>query len=372
MQPKNILITGGAGFIGSHLTDKLINEGYHVRIFDNLEEQVHGGKKPEYLNPKVEFILGDVTDREALKVAMKGMDVIYHLASAVGVGQSQYQIKHYVDASVGGTANLLDIMVNDDIRPQKMIVAASMSSYGEGLYECNKCGKVRPELRAKEDIESGEWEPKCPNCGARVKAIPTPETEAQYCNSIYALTKKVQEDMMMNIGITYDIPTVALRLFNVYGPRQSLSNPYTGVAAIFSSRIKNDNQPTIFEDGLQSRDFISVFDVADAFYQGMVNPKADYQIFNIGCGTPLSIKGVAEVLAELFEKDIQPEITGKFRKGDVRHCYADMTKAKELLGWEAKVSFADGMRQLAEWGKEEESVDSVDQAIEEMKAKGLV
>ncbi|MFA5358746.1 MAG: SDR family NAD(P)-dependent oxidoreductase [Patescibacteria group bacterium] len=365
-----ILVTGGAGFIGSHLVDRLIEQGHEVRIFDNLTEQVHQGKIPEYLNPKAEFIKGDVLDRAALAAALAGIDVVFHFASAVGVGQSQYQIYHYVNTNVGGTANLLDIIVNDKLPIRKVIVAASMSSYGEGLYNCDKCGAVRPELRSQ--VVDGDWEPRCPLCGGTVKPIPTNEKAVQYCNSIYALTKKAQEDMVTNIGRTYNIPTVALRFFNVYGPRQSLSNPYTGVAAIFMSRIKNGNSPVIYEDGLQTRDFVSVYDIADANIAAMNSASSDYEVFNVGSGTALPIKEVAEILAKLYGNDVKPEITSQFRKGDVRHCFADMTKAKEKLGWQPKISFEQGMADLIAWSRDAEAVDSLDKAIAEMKEKGLV
>ncbi|HPJ73102.1 MAG TPA: SDR family NAD(P)-dependent oxidoreductase, partial [bacterium] len=254
-----ILVTGGAGFIGSFIVDALVREGHRVRIFDNIEPQVHpGGKAPDYLNPEAEFVRADVRDYEALARAVEDVEIVFHEAAMVGVGQSMYQISRYMEVNTLGTANLLDILVNRPNRVRKLIVPSSMSTYGEGAYRCAACGIVSPPLRTEEQMASGDWEVHCPVCGAVAVPVPTPETKLQEINSIYALAKKDQEEMVLNIGVTYRIPVVALRYFNVFGPRQSLSNPYTGVAAIFMSRLKNDHPPVVFEDGLQSRDFISV------------------------------------------------------------------------------------------------------------------
>lgn len=368
-----VLVTGGAGFIGSYIVDELVKKGYDVVVFDNLDRQVHlSGELPDYFNKKAKFIKGDVRDYDSFKKAILDAEIIFHEASAVGVGQSQYEIKKYVDVSIGGTANLLDILVNEKHNVKKLLVAASMSSYGEGKYECGKCGIVRPELRAEKEMRGGDWEPKCPECKGDINPVPTDETAKQNCNSIYALTKKAQEDMCIIIGKTYNIPAVALRCFNVYGPRQSLSNPYTGVAAMFMSRIKNDHSPVVYEDGLQTRDFISVHDVVRASIMAMESKKADYKVFNVGSGAPLTIKSIAEVLADLYGKKIKPDITNKFRKGDVRHCYADIGLIKKELGFQPKVSFQEGMRELIEWSRKTESVDKFDDAVAKLKEKGLV
>ncbi|MFC1809783.1 SDR family NAD(P)-dependent oxidoreductase, partial [Candidatus Omnitrophota bacterium] len=262
-----VLVTGGAGFIGSHLVDALIQKGHEVTVFDNLEPQVHGvsGKVPDYLNASAHFIQGDVCDIEALDAAVAGHEIIFHQAAMVGVGQSMYQITRYMDVNTCGTANLLDLVVNkykDQIK--KIIVASSMSIYGEGLYTCKECGDVVPGLRSDIQMSKNQWEQVCPLCGKEVKPTMTPESKPLHATSIYALSKKDQEEMTLMIGESYGIPTVALRYFNVYGPRQSLSNPYTGVCAIFSSRLKNDNPPIIYEDGKQSRDFVSVYDIVAA------------------------------------------------------------------------------------------------------------
>ncbi len=367
-----VLVTGGAGFIGSHLVDALVERGHEVTIFDNLDPQVHpGGRPPRYLNPGAAFIQGDVRDEEALKAAIGKAEVIFHKASAVGVGQSQYQIAQYVTANTGGTATLLDILVNNDHEVRKLIVAASMSSYGEGSYTCTACGPCRPSLRPEEQMAEGAWEPRCPNCGTPVSPIPTSEEAALHCNSIYAITKKDQEEMCLLIGKTYGIPVVSLRYFNVYGPRQSLSNPYTGVAAIFMSRIKNDRPPVIYEDGLQTRDFVSVEDVVQANLLAMERSEADGEIFNVGTGRALTIRGVAEILADAYGKPIRPDVTHKFRKGDVRHCYADNTKIRRLLGFAPKIAFEQGIQALINWSQTVEAVDSFEKARAELEAKGL-
>jgi dTDP-L-rhamnose 4-epimerase len=366
-----ILVTGGAGFIGSHLVDALVDRGHEVTIYDNLDPQVHPGGRPAHLNERAAFIQGDVRDESALQEVVQKAEIIFHKASAVGVGQSQYQIAQYVTANTGGTATLLDILVNTKHNVRKLIVAASMSSYGEGLYDCPKCGACRPSLRTEAQMAAGDWAPKCPICGISVSPIPTPEEAVLNCNSIYAITKKDQEEMCLLIGKTYGIPVVSLRYFNVYGPRQSLSNPYTGVAAIFMSRIKNDRPPVVYEDGLQSRDFVSVEDVVEANLLAMDRSEADGEIFNVGTGRPLTIRGVAEILAEAYGKPIRPDVTEKFRKGDVRHCYADSTKIQDLLGFSPKITFEQGMEALIRWSQTVEAIDHFEEAKAELEAKGL-
>jgi len=369
---KACLVTGGAGFIGSFIVDELIERGYTVRIYDNLDPQVHpGGKIPVYLNKEAEFIRGDVRDYDALKKAIDGTEVVFHKAAAVGVGQSQYKIKHYVDVNIGGTTNLLDIIANEKTNVSKIIVAASMSSYGEGQYECEDCGIVIPPLRTDEQMTNQDWELYCPLCLEKVNPMPTSEEKRLQCNSIYAITKKNQEEMVLNIGETYNIPTVALRYFNVYGPRQSLSNPYTGVAAIFITRIKHDNPPVIFEDGLQTRDFVSVHDIARANILAM-EAESLSGYYNIGTGQPRTIQAIAEILNSLYGKEISPEITGKFRKGDIRHCIADISKAKSTFSYKPQIEFEDGMRELIEWSATAESVDRVKEAHQELLERGLV
>jgi dTDP-L-rhamnose 4-epimerase len=373
MSPERVLVTGGAGFIGSFLVDLLIEKGDQVIIYDCLDPQVHPRGKPDYLNPHVEFIQGNVLDRDQFKSVLSRVDVVYHLASAVGVGQSQYQIDHYVSANTQGTARLLDILVNDKVAIRKMIVAASMSSYGEGLYEAPSTSeRLRPGLRPVSQMEQGDWEPRHPRTGEALRPVPTPETEHFDENSIYAMTKAHQEAMVLLIGKTYSIPAVATRFFNVYGPRQSLSNPYTGVAAIFMSRIKNDQPPVVYEDGRQTRDFIAVHDLVEALYLVKETNAADYQSLNLGCGVPLEIAEVGRTIARVCGKEIEPAIQNKFRKGDVRHCYADITKARTLLGWKPRVSYEAGIRELVEWSEQVEAIDRFEEATAELKAKGLI
>jgi len=374
---KKVIVTGGAGFIGSHLCDALIENGYKVTVFDNLEPQVHPGQLiPDYLNKKVNFIKGDVRDYQKFRDAIVGHDFVFHFAAAVGVGQSQYQISKYVDVNINGTANLLDILVNSKHKVKKIIVAASMSSYGEGMAKCEKCGIFKPLLRnLSEGIivrERHYWEIKCPVCGKMAISIPTDEKTLLDANSIYAVTKKEQEEMCMLIGKTYGIPVVSLRFFNVYGPRQSLSNPYTGVTAIFISRIKNNNPPVIFEDGLQTRDFIWVGDVIRANILALESEKANYEIFNVGSGKPVSILKIAKMLCVLMGKSIQPVITYKFRKGDVRHCFADVRKIKKLLNFKTTVPLKDGLARLINWCQTVDAKDDFEKVLKELKEKKLV
>lgn len=368
---KNILVTGGAGFIGSFLVDELIKRDYAVRIFDNLETQVHQRKKPLYLNPKAEFIRGDVRNREALRKAIRGCDVVFHLAAAVGVGQSMYEIKKYVDVNVGGTANLLDIVVRDNIKLKKLVVPSSMTCYGEGMYRCSRHGAIRCGERPEFDLRHKQWEPRCPRCRSTLFAISTKEGTPMALSSVYALTKRAQEDLTLTTGGAYGIPVAILRLFNVYGPRQSLSNPYTGVTAIFLNRLKNNHEPLIYEDGNQSRDFVSVHDVVDAMIRAMKSSKADGQVFNVGSGQATSIKHVAESLARLLGKNIKPRMAGTSRRKDIRHCTADISNIARVLGWKPKVSFERGMKELIAWAAHESVRDHFDRAAGELKKKGL-
>ncbi len=372
---KNILVTGGAGFIGSHTVDALLAAGYRVRVFDNLEPQVHGAidQPPAYLSREAEFIRGDVRDREALGRALRGMDAVIHLAAMVGVGQSQYQIHRYIDVNVGGTAVLLDLLVNDKTGVQKLLVASSMSIYGEGLYRRPSDGALRtPRLRPDEQLERHDFEMRDPETGEVLEPVPTPESKPLFCSSVYAQAKKDQEEYCLIAGQAYKIPVVAGRFFNVYGPRQSLNNPYTGAAAIFSARIKNGNPPLIYEDGEQRRDFICVRDLARALLLLLEDPRADYQAVNIGTGRPASILTLARTLAKLYgREDLEPQIVHKFRSGDIRHCYGDVSRIA-ALGFQASISLEEGLRELVEWADREEAVDQVEKAHKELVEKGLI
>jgi len=363
-----ILVTGGAGFIGSHIIDKLV-EKHEVIVLDNFDLQVHKAK-PNYLNEKATYIEGDVRDRHVLSNVLEGCEAVFHEAAVVGVGQSMYQIHKYMDVNTLGTSQLLNILVNEEHDVKKLVVAASMSSYGEGAYKCGNCGIVFPFLRTEEQMKQKKWELIC-KCGKPLHSIPTKENKYQFANSVYALSKKNQEELCLMVGRTYGIPTTALRYFNVYGPRQSLSNPYTGIAAIFLSRLKNNNIPVVYEDGLQTRDFINVSDIADANIFSLNNPNTDYRVFNVGSGLPISIKSIGETLAAMLGKKIHPQVTETFRKGDVRHCYADIT-ALTSLGWKPTISFETGMRELITWSGTQVADDKFEQATQELKEKGLV
>jgi dTDP-L-rhamnose 4-epimerase len=366
-----ILVTGGAGFIGSHLVDRLVAEKNEVTVLDNLDSQVHLGKKPDYLNAKAKYVFKDVRDDKALLPLLKDAEIVFHQAAAVGVGQSMYEIARYMDVNAMGTAKLLDLLVNEENAVKKLIVASSMSIYGEGTYECANCGKVYPELRSEAQMKTRHWEMKCPSCGSSAKPVPTREDKPLRPTSVYAVSKRDQEELCLSVGRAYGIPTVALRYFNVFGPRQSLSNPYTGVAAIFSSRIKNNHPPVIFEDGLQSRDFIYVDDVAKANIFVMKNKAANYKALNVGTGRPVSIVNIATTLSKLYGRKIEPKIANKFRSGDIRHCFADVSELKKL-GFETKTSFEDGMKKLVGWGVRAEAIDRVDEATKELIERGLV
>jgi len=368
---KRILITGGAGFIGSHLADELLKHGYSVRVLDLLLPQVHcqSGQWPDYLNPEAELHLGDVRDPSAVERALKGVDAVFHLAAAVGVGQSMYQIAHYTSINNGGTATLLECLAKHPV--ERLIVASSMSIYGEGLYQ-NMAGKlVEVTERSIEQLRERRWELRDLD-GSELTPVPTPETKHPALSSVYALSKYNQERMCLILGKSYDIPTVALRFFNVYGTRQSLSNPYTGVLAIFASRLLNNQPPLINEDGNQKRDFVSVLDVATACRLALESSQADGRAINIGSGEAVSVRELAELLAEMLErKQIGYDVTLRYRKGDIRHCYADVGLAEGLLGYRPNVSLKAGMIDLVEWLEGQTATDYVPRAQEELFARGL-
>jgi dTDP-L-rhamnose 4-epimerase len=370
-----VLVTGGAGFIGSHIVDGLIERGYSVRVFDNLDTQVHGDGKtvPAYQHPGAEFILGDVRDRDALARALEGVQVVFHQAAAVGVGQSMYEIQRYMDYNALGTANLLDILVNGEYEIEKLIVASSMSIYGEGKYRCTECGVVFPQLRPESQLAERRWEVNCPHCARELEPLATDEDKPLFPTSIYAIGKRDQEEMCLAVGRAYGIPTVALRYFNVYGARQALSNPYTGIAAIFSARIMNEESPLVFEDGLQSRDFTHVEDIVQANLLVLENPAADYQVFNVGTGKPTTVLGMAHLLLkQLGCSDIEPEIVNRFRAGDIRHCYADVSRIQRL-GFAPTVALEEGMKDWIQWMMQQPGAfDGVLAAVAQLEQRGLI
>jgi len=368
---KRILITGGAGFVGSHLADALLKRGHEVRVFDNLTPQVHSRGLPDYLAGEVHFIHSDLRDGDAVRDAVRGIDVIFHFGAAVGVGQSMYEIAHYMGVNTQGTANLLQAVLDGGNKVEKLIVASSMSIYGEGRYLCVECGEVTPNERTHEQLRFKRWEPMCPQCGSELAPVPTDESKPLNVSSYYALSKKDQEEMVLLYGRTYGVPAVALRFFNIYGTRQALSNPYTGVAAIFASRLLNKRPPLVFEDGNQMRDFVSVHDIVQANLLAMDRAEANGMAVNVGSGEPVSVREVANALASALAMDIEPELTGKYRAGDIRHCFADISRAKQVLGYEPQVKFADGVRELVHWLREQQAEDRAAEAAQKLSVYGL-
>ena len=372
MKGKKVLVTGGAGFVGSHTVDALVERGHAVRIFDNLSRQVHPFGTPSYLSKDAEFVRGDVRDLQQLCAAVRGVDVIYHLAAAVGVGQSMYEIDYYISVNTLGTANLLQAILQTHSQPEKIIVASSMSIYGEGKYLCSQCGEVAPPARPSRQLREKKWEAACPQCERGLVPVATDETKPLQCTSIYALSKKDQEEMVLLFGRTYGIPAVALRYFNIYGTQQSLSNPYTGVAAIFASRLMNGNPPVVFEDGSQMRDFVSVRDVVQANLLAMEKSAADGRALNVGSGEPVTIREIAGELGRALGATVPAEITGKYRVGDVRHCFGDISAISQLLGYRPRVRLKKGIRELAEWLSLQEARDHGDEAMAHLNLRGLV
>lgn len=367
---RTVLITGGAGFVGSHLADALLEAGYRVRLLDTLSEQVHGSgiARPAYLSGEAELLRGDVRDPDAVRRALRGVDAVYHLAAAVGVGQSMYQIEHYTDVNNRGTAVLLEALAQAPV--ERLVVASSMSVYGEGLYRAADGATVAPPERSLDQLRRGDWEVR--RDGQPLEPVPTPETKALSPSSVYALSKLDQERLCLMVGKAYGIPTVALRFFNIHGTRQALSNPYTGVLAIFAARFLNGRPPLVFEDGLQRRDFVSVHDVAQACRLALEVPEAEGQVFNIGSGRAVSIREVAEAMARVLGKaSLQPEITGRYRVGDIRHCYADIALAQSVLGYSPRHGLEDGLVELAEWMAGQTAADRVEHAARELEQRGL-
>ncbi|MBV9522939.1 MAG: NAD-dependent epimerase/dehydratase family protein [Alphaproteobacteria bacterium] len=367
-----VLITGGAGFIGSHLADTLLRHGCRVRVFDNLAPQVHGpgAVRPKYLDREVELIEGDVRDPQALREALRGVDAVVHLAATVGVGQSMYEIARYTAVNNLGTAALLEALIERPVR--RLVVASSMSIYGEGLYRDGAGRRIENGERQLDRLRRGEWELHDSD-GQPLEPIPTPESKGPALASVYALSKFDQERMCLMVGASYGIPTVALRFFNVFGPRQALSNPYTGVLAIFAARLLNGNPPMIFEDGRQKRDFVSVHDVAEACRLALVVPGAAGHALNIGSGTAASVSEIAAKLAsELGKPDLLPQITEKYRVGDIRHCFADIAMARRVLGYEPKVRLEDGILDLVDWLVGQIAADHASEARAALEMRGLV
>ena len=373
-----VLITGGAGFIGSNIALKLLKKDYDVTVLDSLSEQIHG-TNPEQTSPlyqsilgKLNFIKGDVNSRADWEKALVDADYVIHLAAETGTGQSMYEIKKYVDTNIGGTALLLDILTNTEHHVKRVVVAESRAIYGEGKYRCPKCGDVYPMERKDEDMARGDFECKCPKCGGEVALVATTEDSAIHPSSVYGIAKQVQGQLVHLVCKSIGVESVSFRYQNVYGPGQSLSNPYTGILSIFSTRIKNGNGLNIFEDGKETRDFVYIDDVVDATILGMEVPAANGHVFNIGTGVATDVLTVANTLCEKYGIQVPITVSGNYRLGDIRHNYADITAARQILGFEPKWSFSDGIEQFTKWVNQQEvQADNYEASIEEMKKKGL-
>jgi dTDP-L-rhamnose 4-epimerase len=367
----HVLITGGAGFIGSHLVDRLLARGDDVRVLDSLDSQVHDGW-PDYLAKEAEWTQGDVRDADAVRRALDGVDRLVHFAAAVGVGQSMYEIEHYTSVNAVGAAVVLEQAIAVRDRLEKAVVASSMSIYGEGLYRCTvEALEVGPGRRSEAQLLARQWEHACPSCGSPLEPLPTPETKPLAPMSIYAVGKRDHEEMFLVWGGAYGVPTTALRFFNVYGPRQSLSNPYTGVVAIFASRLLNGHPPVVFEDGGQSRDFVHVSDIVAAVEAALEPGRGDGEAINVGSGRRTSVLEVAEGLGKALGVGVEPEVRNEFRAGDIRHCFADVSCARELLRYTPTVDFEAGLRELGTWLADQPADDRVGEATDELARRGL-
>lgn len=375
---EKVLVTGGAGFIGSNVALKLIAKGYSVVVLDSLSEQIHGlnpdQTSPLYLSikDKVDFVKGDVCKREDWLKALDGVDYVIHLAAETGTGQSMYEIEKYVGTNIGGTALLLDILANTKHHVKRVVVAESRAIYGEGKYVCPSCGVVYPLERKDEDMSKGDFECKCPKCGGPVKLVGTTEDSNILPSSVYGITKQVQGQLVHLVCKSIGVESVSFRYQNVYGPGQSLSNPYTGILSIFSTRIKNGNGLNIFEDGKETRDFVFIDDVADATILGMEVPAANGHVFNVGTGVATDVLTVAHTLCDKYGIQVPITVSGNYRLGDIRHNFADITLAKQILGFNPKWNFSDGIEQFVKWVNQQEvQEDNYEASIEEMKKKGL-
>ena len=375
---EKVLVTGGAGFIGSNVALKLIAKGYSVVVLDSLSEQIHG-LNPDQTSPlylsikgKVDFIKGDVCKREDWLKALDGVNYVIHLAAETGTGQSMYEIEKYVGTNIGGTALLLDILANTKHHVKRVVVAESRAIYGEGKYVCPSCGVVYPLERKDEDMSKGDFECRCPKCGGPVKLVGTTEDSNILPSSVYGITKQVQGQLVHLVCKSIGVESVSFRYQNVYGPGQSLSNPYTGILSIFSTRIKNGNGLNIFEDGKETRDFVFIDDVADATILGMEVPAANGHVFNVGTGVATDVLTVAHTLCDKYGIQVPITVSGNYRLGDIRHNFADITLAKQILGFNPKWNFSDGIEQFVKWVNQQEvQEDNYEASIEEMKKKGL-
>lgn len=373
---KNILITGGAGFIGSRLCEKLFDQGNNVTVLDNLSEQIHGNGESFLFNKikdKCTFIKGDVRDKNDWAHAIKNQEIIIHLAAETGTGQSMYEVEKYTNVNVIGTSYMLEILANSNHNVKKIIVASSRSIYGEGKYNCKTHGVQYPSKRKEEDMKKGEFNPKCSMCKSSLNVLPTDEQSKIHPSSIYGINKQQQEQMIMLMGESLSIPSVSFRYQNVYGPGQSLSNPYTGILSIFSTRILNGNDLDIYEDGEETRDFVYIEDAVDATILGIEKEEANGNIFNVGSGVSTRVLDVANTLKRLYNSEINITVSGKFRLGDIRHNFADLSKSKDILGFTPKYNFERGITEFVNWVKTQEVMeDKYEKSIQQLKNKGLI
>lgn len=372
---KKVLITGGAGFIGSHLADELAARGYSVRVLDNLSEQIHGKnmQTPHYRHDSIEFIKGDVCCSNDWRNALKDIDTVVHLAAETGTGQSMYEVYHYTDTNIGGTAKLLDILTNEPHCVKKVLVASSRAVYGEGAYICPEHGIVYPEFRSDEDMRKHDFDMKCPECNSKLAVTATSENAKIHPVSVYGITKHVQEQLVLTLCKNLNISALAYRFQNVYGPGQSLSNPYTGILSIFSSRILEGKDINIFEDGMEARDFVYIDDVVEALIRGIELENNVYESVNIGTGIMTTVNTVVEELMKAYGKEVPTEITGMFRVGDIRNNYADTKKAEQLLSYRAAVSFSEGISKFAKWVVQQDATsDGYEESLNELKERGLL
>lgn len=368
------LVIGGAGFIGSHLVDALVTRGHRTRILDNLLEQAHPQGMPAWLNREAELIQGDLRDRAAVDRALEGIEVVFHQGGIVGNGQSMFDIRRYVEINSVGTASLIEAMLARRDRIRRVVMASSMVVYGDGAYLCPEHGRLPRVWRPRARLLAAKWEPVCPACGAEVQPIPTPEDHTLAPTSTYGISKRDQEELSLLHGRANGLPTIALRYLNVYGSRQALSNPYTGVAAIIATRLLHRKPPVLFEDAQQRRDFCHVSDVVEANLAAAAAPEdALYRAYNIGTGRSVTVLQLSQMLAhQLAREHIPLSASGEFREGDIRHCFADVSMAKRLLKWEARVGLEEGISELASWASAQNPVDRTEEANIELRAKGLI
>ncbi len=366
-------MTGGAGFIGSHLVDALLARGDAVRVLDNLDLQAHPDGTAPHLSKDAELVVGDLRDADAVARSLDGVDVVYHLGGMVGNGQSMIEVRRYVDANSVGTATLLEQLVVRRKHVRRLVVASSMVVYGDGAYCCPEHGELVSAERSAERLAEHHWEPTCPECGRTADPLPISEARSLRPNSVYGISKRDQEELCLVVGRANDLPTVALRYLCTFGSRQALGNPYTGVAAIWAARVLNGRRPAVFEDGAQLRDFVHVSDVAAATIAAAdAGPEADFQAFNVGSGRAVTILALARLLVSALESPLAPELSNEYRVGDIRHCFADISRAKGVLGWQPRVDLETGIAELAAWAARQRPDDRSDRANQELRARGVI